>query len=99
MSVHPLISVVLPTYDRESYLREAVNSVVAQTYDDWEMVIVDDGSTDGTRAYLETLTDPRIRVVLREHCGNPALLRNLGVRISRAAYIAFLDSDDTWMPV
>jgi glycosyltransferase involved in cell wall biosynthesis len=98
VSDRPLISVIIPTYNRERYLREAVESVFGQTYDDWELLVVDDGSTDGTRTYLETLTDPRVRRVLRSHCGNAALLRNVGVRDAGGSHIAFLDSDDAWLP-
>jgi len=98
VNTRPLISIILLTYDREAYLREAVESVLAQTYVQWELLIVDDGSTDGTRAYLDTLTDPRIRRLLRAHCGNIALLKNIGVRSTRGSYIAFLDSDDLWLP-
>ena len=94
----PLISIILLTYDREEYLRQAVDSVLAQTYDRWELLIVDDGSTDGTRAYLETLTNPRIRSLLRAHCGNIALLKNIGVRDTRGSVVTFLDSDDLWLP-
>jgi glycosyltransferase involved in cell wall biosynthesis len=94
----PLVSVVIPTHNRLNPLREAVESVFSQTYDRWELVIVDDGSTDGTRAYLETLRDPRVQVILRERCGNAAALRNAGIRAARGAFIAFLDSDDRWVP-
>lgn len=98
MPTRPLISIILPTYNREGYLREAVASVLAQTYDPWELLVVDDGSTDGTRAYLDTLVDPRVRCVLHDHCGNAALLRNVAARVVRGSYIAFLDSDDVWLP-
>jgi glycosyltransferase involved in cell wall biosynthesis len=93
----PLVSVVIPTFNRERYLRDAVASVLAQTYDRWELVIVDDGSTDGTRGYLETLGDGRIRPILGPRGGNPAAPRNLGARTARGAYLAFLDSDDLWL--
>jgi len=94
----PLVSIVLPTYNRERYLREALDSVFAQTYPRWELIIVDDGSTDGTRSYLETLRDARIRSVLRAHCGNAARLRNVAIAESAGLYVAFLDSDDLWSP-
>lgn len=98
VSARPLVSIVLPTYNRVAYLREAVASVQAQTYDHWELVVVDDGSTDGTHAFLESLGDARVRAVRRAHDGNVALLRNVGARESRGAYFALLDSDDTWLP-
>jgi glycosyltransferase involved in cell wall biosynthesis len=94
----PAISIVIPTYDRLAYLRDAVNSVLAQTVSDWELIIVDDGSTDETVAWLESLEDPRLRIVQHQHTGCPALLRNLGIELATAEWIAFLDSDDKWLP-
>jgi len=94
----PLVSIILPTYNREVLLRRALESVLAQTYDLWELLVVDDGSTDGTRAYLQTLTDTRVRPILREHCGNAGAVRNAGCRTARGSYLAFLDSDDQWLP-
>lgn len=91
------MSVIIPTYNREAYLREAVASVLAQTYGEWELLVLDDGSTDGTRAYLESITDPRVRPRLRSHSGNAARLRNEGARAARGSYLAFLDSDDVWL--
>lgn len=94
----PAVSVVLPTYDRLEYLKEAVDSVLAQTITDWELIVVDDGSTDATVAWLESLGDERIIVVRQPHTGNRSALRNLGVARARARWIAFLDSDDLWVP-
>ena len=94
----PLVSVIVPTYNREAYLREAVESVCRQTYPEWELLVVDDGSTDGTRAYLAGLTDSRIRVILSDHLGNPNSVRNLALAKARGRYVAFLDSDDWWDP-
>lgn len=94
----PLVSVVLPTHNREVFLREAVDSVRAQTYPAWELIVVDDGSTDGTLPYLDGLGDSRIHVRREAHCGKPGDLRNRGVASARGAYVAFLDSDDRWTP-
>jgi glycosyltransferase involved in cell wall biosynthesis len=94
----PKVSIVLPTHDRLDFLREAVTSVLRQTVVDWELIVVDDGSTDGTVAWLESLGDPRIVVVAEPHCGNPAALRNLGVANAQSPWIALLDSDDLWAP-
>jgi glycosyltransferase involved in cell wall biosynthesis len=96
--VRPLISIIIPTYNRDAQLRDAVESVFAQTYRDWELLVIDDGSADGTRAYLDTLTDARVRPLLHDHCGNPALLRNVAARAAKGSYFAFLDSDDAWRP-
>jgi glycosyltransferase involved in cell wall biosynthesis len=95
---HPLVSVITPTYNREPYLREAVASVIAQTYEHWELLVVDDGSTDGTREFLDSIGDARVRPIFRPHEGNPAVLRNGGAAAARGSYIAFLDSDDYWLP-
>lgn len=95
----PLVSVVLPTRDRLAYLREAVSSVRAQSLPRWELLVVDHGSRDGTGAWLDSLGDPRIRVLERPLPGaNPARLRNEALRQARGRYVAFLDSDDLWEP-
>ena len=93
-----MVSVVVPTFNREAYLRQAVGSVVAQTHRDWELIVVDDGSTDGTRAYLESLDERRLRVIAGGHTGNPGRARNVGLATARGRYVAFLDSDDWWEP-
>jgi glycosyltransferase involved in cell wall biosynthesis len=94
----PTVSIILPTYDRLPLLREAVDSVLAQTVSDWELIVADDGSTDDTVAWLEALGDPRIVVLPHEHTGHRSLLRNNGLAIAKADWIAFLDSDDRWVP-
>lgn len=95
----PAVSVILPTYNRLQYLRQAVDSVLAQTLTDWELIIADDGSDEPTRAYLGTCESlPRVRVMLLTRLGNPAAVRNAALREARGEYIAFLDSDDLWMP-
>jgi len=94
----PLVSVIIPTFNRARYLREAIDSVLHQTYSDWELIIVDDGSTDETQANMETLADARVQVVRRPHEGNVARTRNVGLERARGRYVAFLDSDDRWMP-
>lgn len=93
----PLISIVVPTYNRSHLLREAVDSVRGQTYERWELVLVDDGSTDDTAAVFAGLEDPRMRVVRLEHTGNAASVRNAGLAAARGTYVAFLDDDDLWM--
>jgi len=90
--------VILPTFNRSDYLRSAVESVFAQTFDDWELVIADDGSTEETRAYLRGLPAPRVRTLWLSHSGNPARARNAGIAVAAGRYLAFLDSDDVWAP-
>lgn len=90
----PLISVIIPAWNRAIYLGEALESVFAQTFTDYEVIVVDDGSTDGTRGMLEPYI-ARIRYLHQDHKGVPTA-RNLGVEQARGKYIAFLDSDDLW---
>jgi glycosyltransferase involved in cell wall biosynthesis len=99
MSSLPLISIILPTYDRLRYLPTAIESVVAQTIKNWELIIADDGSGVDVRTYLATLTThDRIKVILLPHLGNPGAARNVALRQAQGTYVAFLDSDDLWMP-
>ncbi len=94
----PRVSVILPTYNRLNFLRDALASVLAQTVQDWELVIVDDGSTDDTIPWIRALNDPRVHIVERAHTASKPALRNAGIRQSSAPRIAFLDSDDRWAP-
>src|SRR5258708_129590 len=86
------------------YLPAAVNSVFAQTFRDWELILADDGSGEGTRAYLRALSErhpgeqSQIQVIWLSHTGNPGVARNAALRKARGEYVAFLDSDDLWMP-
>jgi glycosyltransferase involved in cell wall biosynthesis len=91
-----MFSVVIPTYNRVHLLSRALDSLWRQSYTDFEVIVVDDGSTDGTLSYLATL-DGRVRVLTQTNCG-PGAARNLGARNARGDYLAFLDSDDLWFP-
>jgi glycosyltransferase involved in cell wall biosynthesis len=91
-----LISIVTPTYNRAYVIEKAIESVMKQTYPHWELIIVDDGSSDDTDAILEKyLDDERVVVVHKKHDG-VAASRNAGIRLAHGDYIAFLDSDDIW---
>ncbi len=92
-----MISVIIPTYNRKSMLVEAVRSVQAQTFRDWELVVVDDGSTDGSFERVGQIQDPRIRA-LRQSRSGVSRARNRGIEASRFDWLAFLDSDDRWRP-
>lgn len=92
----PMVSVIIPTYNRSGFLIEAIESVLAQTYDDIEIVIVDDGSTDDTKEKLKPYQD-KIEYVYIEN-GGPARARNVGMTMARGKYISFLDSDDLYYP-
>ena len=86
----------LPTYQRREWVCRAVRSVFAQRYTDWELIVVDDGSTDGTEEALQAF-GPRLRYLWQENRGVSAA-RNAGLRLARGEIVAFLDSDDTWLP-
>jgi glycosyltransferase involved in cell wall biosynthesis len=92
----PTVSVILPTYQRRELVKRAVASVLAQTYRDFELIVVDDGSTDGTREALVGLDD-RLRYQWQPNRGVSAA-RNAGLRLARGSIVAFLDSDDRWFP-
>lgn len=92
----PLVSVVMPAYNVAWCVRHAVDSVMAQEYRSRELIVVNDGSTDDTRAVLESYGD-RIKLVHQQNCGMSAA-RNAAIRSARGTYIAFLDADDWWLP-
>lgn len=96
--ITPAVSVIIPAYNCEEYLEEAVSSVLDQTFEDLELIIIDDCSTDGTQALMERLAgrDSRIRIYHNEENLGAAGTRNRGVMMARAKWIAFLDGDDLW---
>jgi glycosyltransferase involved in cell wall biosynthesis len=91
----PIVSVTIPTYNRSTMVKEAIDSVLAQTSTDIEVVVVDDGSTDDTRTVVESIDDDRVRYYYKPN-GGCASGRNMGIRQCRGKYIGFLDSDDLW---
>lgn len=94
----PLVSVVIGTFNRETYVRQAVDSVLEQTFRDFEVIVVDDASTDRTPEILKNYGD-RIRLIRRDYnSGLPSMPRNQAVGLARGRYVAFLDSDDFWYP-
>ncbi|MBD3296370.1 MAG: glycosyltransferase, partial [Candidatus Omnitrophica bacterium] len=94
---NPKISVIIPVFDEDKYVKEAIDSVLSQSYDAFELIIVDDGSTDNTRKVLDKYTDPRIKIFYRDNGGQCAA-RNYGIRESSGEYIKFLDADDIINP-
>jgi len=93
----PAVSIIMPTFNRLEFLTPAIASVFAQTFADWELIVADDGSSADTRAYLESLDDPRIKVIWLAHTGRPSVVSNAAIREARGEYVAFLDSDDMWL--
>ncbi len=94
----PLVSIILPVYNRAQTLARCVESVRAQTFADWELVAVDDGSSDASAAALEAFADPRIRVLRHERNRGPGAARNTALRAARGEFVALIDSDDEWLP-
>ena len=92
----PFVSVIIPTFNRDWIIRDAIDSVLGQTYSNFELLVVDDGSTDRTAKFLHTYGD-RLRVIRQDNRGVSAA-RNSGIRASSGQLIAFLDSDDMWLP-
>ncbi|OGX11802.1 MAG: glycosyl transferase [Omnitrophica bacterium RIFOXYB12_FULL_50_7] len=94
----PSVSVVIPTYNRKTVLPRAIDSVLAQKGADFELIIVDDGSTDNTHHLIESRSPFSVPRVFRQENKGPAAARNLGIREAKGKWIAFLDSDDEWKP-
>ena len=97
MPALPAVSVLMPCWNRERFVADAIRSVLDQTYADLELIVVDDGSTDGTREVVASFRDSRLRCLHREHRGISAAL-NAGLAAARGRYLARLDSDDLWLP-
>lgn len=92
----PKVSVIIPTYNRTSFLKDAINSVLNQTYRDFELIVVDDGSTDDTQD-LVSYYGQKIRYIYQNNQGR-STARNHGIEVAQGEYLAFLDSDDVWLP-
>jgi glycosyltransferase involved in cell wall biosynthesis len=93
----PRVSVVIPVFNRPAAVRRAIGSVLTQTFQDFEIVVVDDGSTDDTPSAVAAFADPRIRLIRHERKRGGSAARNTGIQASSAQYVAFLDSDDEWL--
>lgn len=93
----PLVSIILPTYNGAPFLPESVESILAQTYNPYEVIIVDDGSTDNTKEVLKPFAQKIRYINLEQNKGLP-VARNTGIRLAQGEYIAFIDADDLWLP-
>ena len=92
------ISVIIPTYNRAGLIRRSVESVLTQTWQALEVIVVDDGSTDDTEQVVAAIADPRVRYHRMAQNGGACAARNMGVSLAQGEYIAFQDSDDAWLP-
>lgn len=95
-----LVSIIMPSYNAEKFIKESINSVLAQTYQNWELLITDDVSKDNTVSIVKQYAknEPRIKLVEKTNNGGAGVARNDSILRARGRYIAFLDSDDLWMP-
>lgn len=93
-----LVSIIMPSYNTAKFIPETIQSVLAQTYTNWELIIVDDCSADDTDAVVAGFPDPRIRYLKNERNSGAAVSRNYALREAKGRWIAFLDSDDLWEP-
>lgn len=94
-----LVSIIMPSYNTAEYIAQSINSVRAQTYENWELIIVDDCSTDNTDEVVSFFEDPRIRYFKNEKNSGAAVSRNRALSEAKGRWIAFLDSDDLWSPI
>jgi len=94
----PRISVIIPSYNRANTIGRAIQSALSQSYQDFEIIVIDDGSTDHTEEVIRSFQDSRIRYIRHNRNRGGSAARNTGIHAARGEYIAFLDSDDEWLP-
>lgn len=94
----PFFSIVMPLYNKENYVKETIDTVKNQTFQNFELVIINDGSTDKSSTIVEEIDDSRIRLINQKNSG-VSVARNNGIKLAKADYIVFLDSDDIWLPM
>lgn len=92
-----MISVIIPLYNKKRYIKNSVHAVLSQTYKDFELLVVDDGSTDGSVSELKNINDTRVRILQKVN-GGVSSARNYGIKEAKYNYVAFLDADDHWYP-
>lgn len=94
--MNELVSIVMPSYNTANYISDSIRSIQAQTYKNWELIIVDDCSTDNSMDVIRSFNEPRIRILQNERNSGTAISRNYALRLAKGKWIAFLDSDDIW---
>jgi len=94
----PKVSIIIPTYNRVNVITRAIKSVLGQTYQNFELIVVDDGSNDNTGKKVKNFNDSRINYICHEENKGGSAARNTGIQVAKGEYIAFLDSDDEWLP-
>ena len=93
----PLVDVILPNYNKEKFLEEAINSVIVQTYKNWHLYIIDDNSSDNSEKIIDKFSNLKnVTIIKLKKNKGPSFCRNYAMRISKSKYISFLDSDDSW---
>ncbi len=98
LKMNELVSIIMPSYNSSKYISESINSVLSQTYTNWELLVIDDCSTDNTVQIIQSFNDSRIRLLRNPVNSGAAISRNYGLREAKGKWIAFLDSDDMWKP-
>lgn len=96
MSTQPLVSVIMPAYNCEQYIAQSIQSIINQTYKNWELVVVDDQSSDNTVSVINQFDDERIQLIQLEKNSGAAIARNTAIEAAKGDFLAFLDSDDLW---
>lgn len=94
----PFFSIIIPTFNSKNDVQRAVHSVLSQTYHSYEILVIDDGSTDGTENIIRSISDSRLKYYWNENSGGPAKPRNFGISIATGNWLCFLDADDWWFP-
>lgn len=98
MNKKPYFSIILPTYNQSEFLKNSINSILKQTYNNWELIIIDNKSTDDTLSVIKKYKDERINILSINNCGILAKSRNFGIKKAQSEWICFIDSDDIWYP-
>ena len=93
-----LVSIIMPLFNAESFVTEAINSVIEQTYQNWELIVINDGSSDDSLSKVQEITDNRVKIINNIKNVGVAATRNIGISHARGCFLAFLDSDDIWLP-